>query len=101
MPLPFVPMRAAATFAILSITAWAQQHPVPPPADPISPNLQVQKIGPNDLIALSIYDAPELSRTYRVGANGLLHLPMLKARIAADGLLPAELEDKIAEALDQ
>lgn len=101
MPLPSVPMRAAATFAILSLTAWAQQHPVSPPADLASPNLQVQKIGPNDLIALSIYDAPELSRTYRVGANGLLHLPMLKARIAADGLLPAELEDKIAEALDQ
>ena len=102
MPTQFVPMRAAATFAVLSLTAaWSQTHPVPPVSDTASPNLQVQKIGPNDLISLSVYDAPELSRTYRVGANGLLHLPMLKTRINADGLLPAELEEQIAAALDQ
>ncbi len=101
MPTPFVPMRAAATFAVLSLTAaWAQDHPVPQVPDASAPNLQVQKIGPNDLVALSVYDAPEMSRTYRVGANGQLHLPMLKTRITADGLFPAELEEKIAGALD-
>ena len=101
MPQPIVPMRAAATFAILSLTAaWAQEHPAQPVPESSAPNLQVQKVGPNDLVALSVYDAPEISRTYRVGADGQLHLPMLKTRIAADGLFPADLEETIAKALD-
>jgi len=62
-------------------------------------NLPAQKIGPNDLIAVSVYDAPELTRTVRVGADGLIRLPMLKQRLKAVGLLPAELEQLIAQAL--
>ncbi|HSB16150.1 MAG TPA: polysaccharide biosynthesis/export family protein [Bryobacteraceae bacterium] len=62
-------------------------------------NLPAQKIGPNDLIAISVYDAPELTRTVRVGADGFIRLPMLKRRVRADGLLPAELEATVAEAL--
>ena len=33
-------------------------------------NLPSQPVGPNDLIAVSVYDAPELSRTIRIGADG-------------------------------
>ena len=62
-------------------------------------NLPTQSIGPNDLIAVSVYDAPELSRTIRVGADGFIRLPMLKQRIKADGLYPSDLETAIAEAL--
>ncbi len=101
MPQPLIPMRAAATFAILSLTAaWAQDHTPAAMPEVLSANLQVQKIGPNDLIALSVYDAPEMSRTYRVSATGEIHLPMLKAHIKAEGLLPNELEEKVASALD-
>ena len=56
-----------------------------------SSNLPIQPVGPNDLIAVSVYDSPELSRTVRVGADGLIRLPMLKERIKASGLYPAEL----------
>jgi len=62
-------------------------------------NLPAQKIGPNDLIAVSVYDAPELTRTVRVGADGFIRLPMLRGVITANSLLPSELEKLIATAL--
>ncbi len=69
------------------------------PQQPDRDNLPAQKIGRNDLLAVSVYDAPELSRTVRVTAEGRIRLPMLKEPIAAEGLLPAELEAAIAASL--
>jgi polysaccharide biosynthesis/export protein len=68
-------------------------------AELTSANLPAQRLGPNDLVAVSVYDAPELTRTVRVGADGYLQLPMLKRRIQAEGLMPGELEDAIATSL--
>ena len=62
-------------------------------------NLPAQPLGPNDLIAVSVYDAPEFSRTVRVSADGYIRLPMLKERIKADGVMPSALETSIAEEL--
>jgi polysaccharide export outer membrane protein len=62
-------------------------------------NLPIQRIGINDLVAISVYDAPELTRTLRVDATGYVRLPMLKSRIQAAGLMPTELESAIAKAL--
>ncbi len=62
-------------------------------------NLPSHKIAPNDLLALSVYDAPELTRTLRVGPDGRIDLPLLKEHIIAEGLLPIELEGTIAESL--
>src|ERR1035438_7157375 len=62
-------------------------------------NLPAQAVGPNALIAVSVYDAPELSRTSRIGTDGLIRLPMLKRQIKAEGLFPADLEIAIAQAL--
>jgi len=62
-------------------------------------NLPAQAVGPNDLIAVSVYDAPELSRTIRIGTDGMIRLPMLKQLIKAEGLFPADLETAIAKAL--
>jgi polysaccharide biosynthesis/export protein len=81
--------------AILSV-APAQVRPAPEAANA---NLPAQRIGANDLVAVSVYDVPELTRTVRVGADGLMRLPMLKQRIKADGLMPSELETAIATAL--
>lgn len=68
-------------------------------AEAAGANLPAQRIGPNDLLAISVYDAPEFTRTVRVGADGMIRLPMLKQRLKADGLLPAELEEVISRAL--
>ncbi len=62
-------------------------------------NLPAQKIGPNDLLGISVYGAPELTRSVRVSAEGFLRLPMLKEKVEAKGLMPSELEEKIATAL--
>jgi polysaccharide export outer membrane protein len=63
------------------------------------PNLPVAKLGSDDLIGVSVYDSPELTRTVRVDAEGFIRLPMVKQRIRASGLLPVELESAIATAL--
>ncbi len=62
-------------------------------------NLPAQRIGPNDLLSISVYGAPELTRTVRVSAEGFIRLPMLKAKVEAKGLMPSDLEEKIAAAL--
>lgn len=64
-------------------------------------NLPAQKIGPRDLIAIQVYDSPELSRTVRIGADGMFRVPMLSQRIKAEGLMPVELEEAVAKALEE
>jgi polysaccharide export outer membrane protein len=64
-------------------------------------NLPAQAIGPADLLAISVYGAPELTRTVRVSPEGLIRLPMLREQIEAQGLMPAEVELRIAAALAQ
>src|ERR1700686_4906829 len=41
-----------------------------------SPNLSVARLGRDDLIGITGYDAPELTRTVRVDADGNIRLPM-------------------------
>ena len=91
-------MKLPILLLLAAITVAAQtQRPIT--TDPGGANLPAQKIGPNDLLNISVYDAPELTRTVRVGADGLIRLPMLKRQIKADGLMPAQLESAIAEAV--
>jgi hypothetical protein len=46
--------------------------------------------GDRGLIAITVYGAPELTRSIRVSAEGFIRLPMLKQKIEARGLMPAE-----------
>lgn len=62
-------------------------------------NLPSQKLGVDDLVAISVYDAPELTRTLRVEEDGTIHLPLLKDGVQASGMFPRELETSIATAL--
>ena len=57
-------------------------------------NLPSQRLGVDDLVAVSVYDAPELTRTVRVEADGTIHLPLLKRGIAAAGIFPGQLETR-------
>ncbi|MCP5117228.1 MAG: hypothetical protein GY953_40910, partial [bacterium] len=82
----------------LSLVLAAQQPAGLAPA-PGGANLPAQPVGANDLIAVSVYDSPELTRTVRVSADGLIRLPMLTSRIRAKGLLPSELEIEISNLL--
>jgi polysaccharide export outer membrane protein len=64
-------------------------------------NLPQQRVGPEDLLGLQVYDAPEFTRTVRVGADGAIRLPMLKSEIRVQDLLPHDIEILIAEALQR
>lgn len=84
-------------FALPGLTQ--QQRPASVAPVDVNANLPAQKIGANDLIAISVYDAPEFTRTIRVGADGLIRIPMLKRRIQAAGMMPGEVESAFADAL--
>src|SRR5206468_4697925 len=90
-------MRTSLLLALCSVAFPQTQPAVMPEISAF--NLPAQKIGPNDLIAVSVYAAPEFSRSVRVGADGMIRFPMLKARINAQHALPSDLETSIAEAL--
>jgi polysaccharide export outer membrane protein len=64
-------------------------------------NLPSQPVGPDDLLAISVYDSPELTRTVRVGADGKIRLPMLKEKVPVQGKLSTEIETAIAEELSR
>jgi polysaccharide export outer membrane protein len=67
--------------------------------DPTVANLPAQKIGADDLVAITVYGSPELTRSVRVSAEGQIRLPMVTRAIPAAGLIPRELESAIGEAL--
>src|SRR6266478_4320527 len=89
----FIMLAAAAL-----ISAQTAERPTVSPE--LGANLPAQPLGPNDLIGVFVYGAPELSRTIRIGSDGLIRMPMLKRRIRAEGLNPGELEAAITDALD-
>ncbi len=64
-------------------------------------NLPPRPIGVGDLLSISIYGAPEMSRTARVSQEGSIRLPIFKKPIEARGTIPAELEQRVADALSQ
>src|SRR5580700_9464997 len=94
---------SAGLVVTLSLTAQVPdaRQTVPTPVADLNPssNLPLQRVGPEDLLGLNVYDAPELTRTVRVSAEGTIRLPMLKNPIRVEGLLPNEIEGLVTEAL--
>ncbi len=79
------------------------QPPAPPPSEPVMPGIIVSpeedyRIGPADVIEILIEDAPELSRTLRVSADGAIVLPFV-GRIIAHQRTVQELSGMIADRL--
>jgi len=99
MRINLLPCVAAALALCGSMVGQEGQAASPEPS--LLGNLPAQKIGPNDLLSISVYGAPELTRTVRVSAEGFIRLPMLKQKLEGKGMMPSELEEKIAAALSQ
>jgi polysaccharide biosynthesis/export protein len=57
------------------------------------------RVGPEDLILVTVLDAPEFSRSVRINAEGAFRLPLVKQIIPASGKTTAELEQTIARVL--
>lgn len=64
-----------------------------------SGNLGQEPVGVGDLVYLSVAEAPELSRSYRVSTEGKLDLPLLHEDIMVAGLTPAQIGNSVTYAL--
>jgi len=91
-------MRLALLLTLASVAALAQLR-VQPMEDASKENLPSQKLGIDDLVAVSVYDAPELTRTVRVEADGAIHLPLLTNGVLAAGLYAHDVEASLSDAL--
>jgi polysaccharide export outer membrane protein len=58
------------------------------------------RIGPYDLLEISIFQVTEMSRAVRVNAKGVITLPLI-GQVQAGGLTALQLEDAIAGRLSQ
>jgi polysaccharide biosynthesis/export protein len=56
------------------------------------------RIGPDDVLEIAIFEAPELNRSLRVSANGEISLDLL-GPVRAGGLTPRQLESVLQELL--
>ena len=83
---------AAMPAAIPSATA--------PADDPLAMVVEDYRIGPSDLLEISVFQVPELSRTVRVNARGALTLPLI-GQIQAGGLTGQQLEALLAQKLKE
>jgi polysaccharide biosynthesis/export protein len=92
-------MKIFVLYACAAIACFGQVRPAASIDSPLT-NLPAHKIGPNDLLSISVYDAPELSKMVRVSADGFIRLPMLKSRIEVAGAMPLQVEMAIVEALE-
>lgn len=91
-------MRLALLLMLAPAAALAQVR-MQPMEDAGKENLPSQKLGIDDLVAISVYDAPELTRTVRVEADGAIHLPLLANGVAAAGLFAHDVEAALSNAL--
>ena len=99
-------MKTFLALTLCTLSVSAQQIQTPPAhvgAGAQAPteafNLPIERLGPDDLIGLTVYDEPELTRTFRVNSDGQLRLPMIKRQIQTAGLYPSELEKAITKGL--
>jgi polysaccharide biosynthesis/export protein len=102
MPISKTFIALSALFAgVLPLTAQDTHQVVATPVADLNPssNLPFQPVGPEDLLGLQVYDAPEFTRTVRVSREGSIRLPMLKSSIRVQGLLPDEIGVLVKEEL--
>jgi len=84
----------------VAVPAAGQTRP-PAGSTELGANLPARPLAAGDLLAISVYGAPELSRSVRVSGDGFIRLPMLTRQIEARGAVPAELEQRVGAALTE
>jgi polysaccharide export outer membrane protein len=89
------------TFVLLCLAVLATGQTPNPATSRATSDLPTQRVGPDDLLTISVADCPELTRNFRVSGDGSLILPLLKERIPVTNRLPGEIEVQISDALKQ
>lgn len=88
-------------FVLTAARSAAQQGPhagVQPPASGVQQSDYV--VGPNDILGITVYDQPQLSRTYSVQADGSLTFPLI-GRVKVGGLTTPAVENELRQRLSQ
>ena len=57
-------------------------------------------IGSGDLLGITVFDVPELTRDVRVSQMGSISIPLVPTRLTVAGLTELQAEQKIAEVLE-
>ena len=57
-------------------------------------------IGSGDLLSITVFDVPELTRDVRVSQSGTISIPLVPVRLSVAGLTEVQAEEKIAEVLE-
>jgi polysaccharide biosynthesis/export protein len=83
----------------VALRADEQQQPqnAPPQGNPQQPEYVV---GPNDILGITVYDQPQLSRTYSVQADGSLTFPLI-GRVKVGGLSTPAIESELRQRLSK
>ncbi len=96
-----MPLIAALLLALAAVQPPPVQPPLvqPAPAQLPKPDAKADQparytLGPQDQLKITVFDEPDLSNIYRVDSDGFITFPMIN-RVAASGLTPSELQDRI------
>jgi polysaccharide export outer membrane protein len=73
-------------------------HPATLPEEKTTKEVVDYYIGANDLLEISIFQVPDLSRTVRVNSRGLISMPLIGI-VKAAGLTGEQLEQEVAKKL--
>ncbi len=96
-------------FAVADPTAAAQTDPAPAPPKPAAPSEPVQatpsaadetvyRVGPEDVLAVSVFGEKDLSGKVRVENDGSISFPYLN-RVKVDGLTVVEIAEALTRGL--
>lgn len=90
---------------VLQGQAAAEIQPTQPSSAAVSADklaneqaLEEYKLGVHDLLEISVFQAPELSRTVRINSRGFISIPII-GTVQARGLTAHELEQVLAQRL--
>jgi polysaccharide biosynthesis/export protein len=89
------------TILILLASAGAApaQQAAKPAAEPgLGPALEPYKLGPEDMLAITVWKNDAMSRTVQIRPDGMISLPLLDD-VRAVGLTPMQLRDVLAKRL--
>jgi polysaccharide export outer membrane protein len=92
-----MPLIAVLVIALAAQPPAAQAPPAPKP-DARADQTARYTLGPQDQLKITVFDEPDLTNIYRIDSDGFITFPMIN-RVAASGLTPAELQDRIRSLL--
>lgn len=90
------------TTGLLLAGIGVAQEPAQPSAPageaiPAGVDNRTYKIGPQDVLRISVFRSPELTGIYSVEPDGMISLHLIDHPVKAEGLTPEQLRDKLTE----